>query len=367
MSDRYQLFGAQVSYFTGKARAYLRYKDIPFDEVLATREVYRNVILPRVGWAVIPVVITPEDETLQDTTDIIDALELRFPESPVYPATPRQRLAALLLEVYGDEWLVIPAMHYRWNYCYDWVVLEFGKLSAPDRPEEEQRAVGERNAKAFHGALPPLGVNDTTRRAIEISYEALLGDLERHFRQHAFLFGSRPSIGDFGLIGPFYAHLYRDPYPGELMRRTAPSVAAWVERMQDPKPGTGAFLPDDEVPDTLLPVLRRMADEQLPVLVETVAATAAWLDAHPDEEIPRGIGMHDFTLLRGTPDEVTSQRVIRPFSQWMFQRPLDFYRGLGGAARESCDELLEAIGARQALATDLRRRVKREAFKLVRA
>src|SRR5262245_56944377 len=51
MASRHQLIGAEVSYYTGKVRAYLRYKDIPFEEVLATRETYRDVILPRTGVA----------------------------------------------------------------------------------------------------------------------------------------------------------------------------------------------------------------------------------------------------------------------------------------------------------------------------
>src|SRR6056297_2621150 len=94
----YRLYGGEISYYSGKMRAYLRHKGIPFDEYTATREVYKEVILPRVGWPVIPVVVTPDDETLQDSSDIIDALEQRFPEPAVYPEGPCQKLAALLLE-----------------------------------------------------------------------------------------------------------------------------------------------------------------------------------------------------------------------------------------------------------------------------
>src|SRR5690606_28198136 len=98
--------------------------------------------------------------------------------------------------------------------------------------------------------------------------------------------GGRPSIGDYGLIGPLYAHLYRDPASGRLMREKAPQVAAWVERMIDP-PAAGGFLPDDELPPTLLPVLQRMFTEQVPVLQETARQLQQWADANPDTpEIP---------------------------------------------------------------------------------
>ena len=43
------LYGAEVSYFTGKVRAYLRWAAIPFEEVLSTADVYRQVIVPAVG------------------------------------------------------------------------------------------------------------------------------------------------------------------------------------------------------------------------------------------------------------------------------------------------------------------------------
>lgn len=236
------LYGAEISYFTGKVRAYFRWKEIPFREEAATREVYQNVILPRVGWPVVPVVVTPEDETLQDTTDIIDHFEARAPGPSIYPQGPAQRLAALLLECYGDEWLKIPAMHYRWNYNEEELLFEFGKLSAPDASEAEQREIGAKRAGPFRGALPVLGVTPETRAAIETSYEGLLGELERHFAAHPYLFGDRPSIGDFGLIGPLYAHNYRDPKSGAMMRALAPKVARWVERMMNPPaPRRGGF------------------------------------------------------------------------------------------------------------------------------
>ena len=51
------LYGAEVSYFTGKVRAYLRWAAIPFEEVLSTADVYRQVIVPAVGAPVIPVLV----------------------------------------------------------------------------------------------------------------------------------------------------------------------------------------------------------------------------------------------------------------------------------------------------------------------
>jgi glutathione S-transferase len=335
----YTLYGAEISYFTGKVRSYFRWKEIPFKEVQADVAIYKNLILPRVGFPVIPVVIAPDDSCLQDSTEIIDALETAFGGPSVYPSTPRQHLAALLLEIYGDEWLVIPAMHYRWHHNREWAMRAFGALNAPDASADEQRAIGARRAEPFAKAAVLLGAEPHMHTAVETSYENLLGELSTHFQRYPFLFGTRPSIGDFGLIGPLYAHQYRDPKSGEHMRRVAPQVAQWVERMQHPSPLSGDYLPDDDVPDTLLPVLRRMFNEQFPVLADSARQVSAWMTSHPGETLPRAIGMHAFTL-----EGEVGQRIIRPYSLWMLQRARDYYLSLDDNDKASVDAFLSQIG-----------------------
>ena len=339
----HKLYAAPLSLYSGKARAYLDWKGVDYVEILSSGDVYRDVIIPKVGRPVIPVLVNDDDQTIQDTTCIIDHFEAALGGPSVYPETPRQRLTALLLETYGDEWLVIPAMHYRWNYNEDWVYGEFGATAAPEASRAEQLAIGRERGASFKGFCPLLGINPQTIPAIEASYEALLADLDTHFASHDFLLGSRPCIGDYGLIGPLYAHLYRDPASGEIMKRLAPRVAAWVERMVDVKtPLSGAFLPDDEVPETLLPVLERMMGEQLPFLQTTADMLASWSGANPDTDVPRAVGMAEFTV-----EGITGQRIAPPFSLWMLQRPLTYYRELDETGKSAADAFLSTIsGAR---------------------
>ena len=334
------LYGALLSLYTGKARAYLDWKGVDYREQLAVPDVYREVIIPVVGRPVIPVVKLADGDILQDTTKIIDHYERKAGGPSVYPATPVQRLTALLLELYGDEWLVIPAMHYRWNYNEEWVYGEFGAVARPDGTRDEQLAAGRENGARFKGFVPTLGIAPETIPAIEASYEALLADLDQHFSHHDYLLGTRPSIGDYGLIGPLYAHLYRDPASGALMERIAPRVAAWVRRMVHVEtPRSGDFLEDDSVPDTLLPVLARMMREQMPYLQAVAHMLAGWAAANPGAQLPRSVGMTPFSI-----DGAMGQRIAVPFSLWMLQRPLDFYRGLTGADRDGADRLLGRIG-----------------------
>jgi glutathione S-transferase len=338
--ETYRLYGSPTSYYTAKVRAYLRWKNIPYTELLSDAKAYEEVIIPRVGFRVIPVMVGPNDETLQDSTDIIDELERRYGAPSVYPATPTQKLAALLLEVYADEWLMIPAMHYRWHYNRDWIIREFGKTVAPDAAPEEQFQLGEKRAEFFSNAATLLGGTPDMHRAIETSYEGLLAELDAHFALHPYLFGTRPSIADFGLFGPLYAHQYRDPWTGDHMRKHAPHLVQWVERMLQPlQPLAGDFLADDEVPATMLSILHRMMREQLPVLSDTARLASEWIAAHPDERMPRGLGMHAFTL-----EGQSGTRIVRPYALWMLQRAREYYRQLDGAGRDAADQLLQQIG-----------------------
>ncbi|MFA5678284.1 MAG: glutathione S-transferase [Pseudomonas sp.] len=360
----YQLIGAPVSLYTGKVRSYLQYKGITFEEQLATPEVYRDLIIPLTGVHFIPVLVTPDNQGIQDSTEIIDHLEQRFRRPSVYPAGPRQRLVALLLEVYGDEWLVNPAMLYRWGIEENrkFAIAEFGSVRLPDGTAEEQYAAGLEASTPFAGALPRLGITEHSRSAIEQSYLGLLDELNTHFAEHAFLLGNRPCIGDFGLIGPLYAHLYRDPASGRLMAERAPHVVPWVEQMIDPAAqNNGDFLPKDQVPATLLPLLKRMFDEQVPVLLETARQLEQWLVENPEStDIPRAIGTLRYRL-----GDMEEERLAFPFNLWMWQRPHDFYTGLSTADKKGVAKLLTQDQL-TALATPLQARLKRQANKLVK-
>lgn len=281
----YELIGAQLSYYSGKARAYLRWKGVDFVETLPRAE-----IIQAIGWSVIPVLRLPDGTLVQDTLDIIETVEAREGGTPIEPEDPTLRALGRVLHLLGDEWLLIPAMHYRWHYNEDFALSEFGKTAAPGADPDTQLAVGTKHATMFRGVVPMLGITPETIPAVEASYEALLADLDAHFTEHAFLLGGRPTLADFGFYGPLYAHLYRDPASGEVMRRIAPNVAAWVERLL-----TGEYISGplaDSGPETLKPVLQRLLSEHIPVLEQTAAHFAAWADsAASGTELPRAFGM----------------------------------------------------------------------------
>lgn len=355
-----QLIGAEVSYYTGKVRAYLRYKGIPFEELAATRKVYEEIIIPRTGVRFIPVLITHDDVAIQDSQAIMDHLEARYPERAIDPEGPVQQLVSLLLEVYADEWLVLPAMHYRWNIPENrsFAMAEFGRLSAPEASAAEQLAIGERIAKPFAGALPALGVDARTAAQVEASYLALLAELEQHLGAHRYLLGDRPVRADFALYGPLYAHLYRDPASGRKMKQAAPSVARWVERMRAADTEPGSLLAEDAIPEALDPVLARMFREFGPVLARTIEQLAA-AQPQPDGSLPRAIGRHAFELAGAR-----GERAVYPFNAYRWQRARDHYTRLTGHARAQADQLLERVGGAPLMRLAPARRIVRRANRL---
>ena len=118
----YVFHAFEVSYFSAKVRPALRHKGLWVDE----RRADIGEVLKRTGLGFVPMVITPEGETWQDSHDIYRRLEARHPDPPLFPGTPLQRMAAHLVEIYANEYGLIPAMHYRWGS-------ELGEASARAR------------------------------------------------------------------------------------------------------------------------------------------------------------------------------------------------------------------------------------------
>jgi glutathione S-transferase len=316
------------------------------------------VILPRTGLGFIPILVTPEDETLQDTSEILDELERRFPEPPLYPPTPVQRVVAYLFELYADEFLLLPAMHYRWSFPESEAKARSDFASVTGNPEGASRA-----ADRMKGALAVLGIGPETAPPIEAHTRDLLDLLSEHLALHPFLLGGRPSLADCGILGPLYAHLYLDAVSGRLLRETAPRVCHWIERMNHPDPAApGEWLPGDSLAPTLRPLLERIGSDAVPVILDAVRAFEAWADGRPADldEPPRGVGTHE-TELPG----VRFERMTSSYTLWMCQRPIDAYRALSTSDRAEVDRALDGSGCEQLLRYEPRHRLGKRKFKLV--
>jgi len=338
-----------VSPYSAKTRAYLRFKQVDFEERQPSVVGLMWTVRRAVGRAVMPTVQV-DDDWLQDSSVIIDTLEQRLEGPSIRPPGPTQHLASLLLELHGDEWAVIPAMHFRWNRPQNkqFAIAEFARCGAPWLPGPLGRRLVGPVADRMQSYLPVLGVHPHTESGVASYTRGLIAQLQVHLARYRYVLGDRPCLGDFALYGPLWAHLYRDPGSRELFDE-APDVVAWFERLRRP-PKPGAFLERDVVPETLDPIFRTLFAEQWPYLQVLVARIDAWCSAHPGaDRVPRALGTTQFTI----GGEVGERKLVT-FGQFMLQRPVDHYQGLTGSARASAERWLTRVGGREALSIEVR-------------
>jgi glutathione S-transferase len=371
------MFGSPPSLYSGKLRCYLRKKNLPFQEKLPCHPDFFNRMVPKVGRIVMPILETPDGFIHQDTTEIIDALEAQHTAQPAIPATPKQRVVAHLLELFGDEGLLRPAMHYRWNFPDDnddFISLEFGRFMNPAADDALAKELAAPSKAKMSGYLPALGITDETIPTIETAYLELLNALNDHFLIYPYLLGGRPTIADYGMIGPLYAHLARDPAPGHLMKTKANRVWRWVERMNahgDDMPefaGMDAeLLANDEIPETLLPILEIIAKDQLPELKALTGFINEYLQQNPGIESGQPvIADTNARVLGGFRVQIRGQGfdlAARHYSLWMLQRLTDAAAALSGDAKSDIQSLFAETSLSEILTLKTSRRIKRENYK----
>jgi len=255
MADVYRIFGADLSPYSVKVRAYARYKKIPHTWIPrdqnSNEEFGKYAKLP-----LIPLVVTPDDQAMQDSTPIIERLDVVFPEPSIHPNDSALAFLSALIEEYGDEWGNKPMFHYRWFYEPDQQSTgeRLARGMAPDLPDEQVAALQQTIIERMVPRLSFVGSSAATKDQIEGSFARLLAILEAHLASRPYLFGARPAFGDFGLA-PQLWECSTDPTAGALMRGSAPRVVAWSERMLDPT-SEGEFETWDALAPTLLPLLR---------------------------------------------------------------------------------------------------------------
>ena len=343
------LYGWHLSYYTGKVRCYLRYKQLPFVDTPVDFVTLIMRVKRRTGAVVMPVVVTPQGEWLQDSSAIIDELERRFPERPVIPSTPVRRFAAYLLETWGDEWWIPVAMHTRWSYPENYTLFERegGKALLPRWPKFLRDRAVATAANAMRSYLSRIGIVPEQTPLLERWTSDMLDTLDAHFAVHRFLLGDAPTIADFGLIGTMYGHLGRDPWPKRELIDPRKHLRAWIDRMAEPDQSVPEpRIASDDVPASLAPVFRSIAAEFLPMIEATLdAVNRHGKSAVRDEDVlPRGLDPITYPLGSGR-----YARIAVPFMLWKIQRLNAVYHAMGANEQGSVRRWLETIGCARLL------------------
>ena len=281
----YTLHGALASPYSLKMRALMRYRRIPFvwSAGPAAREAQQHVRAP-----VIPVLQFPDGSYANDSTPLIYRLEAEHAGRSVIPPDPAVAFVAHLLEDFADEWLTKAMFGYRWldevdqKQMSEWLAFDMMQGGGLDRSTAWATEFRARQV----GRMPLVGCNVENFALIEASAKAVLEVLEEHVVDSFFLFGSRPSLAEFAIMGQF-SQLAIDPTPLAMMRAEFPYTYRWLMHLDDMSGIEGAWA---EEPSQAALALIAVAGE---VYAPFLRSNAAALEAG-DEHLALTAMGHDF-------------------------------------------------------------------------
>ncbi len=275
MAQDYRIFGVELSPYSVKIRSYFRYKGIPHKWIIrngdSQAEYQKYARLP-----IVPLVVTPKDEGIQDSTPIIDRLESEYPQPTIHPSDQVAAFVSVLLEEFGDEWGNKWMFHYRWARDVD-QLSSAGRLARMMMPAADEKQLSGAIAmvrERMVGRVWFVGSNASTAAQIEESFCDTIAILETHLASRPYLFGARPAFADFGMWGQIY-NAWTDPTPGAIIEARTPNVLAWIHRMTWPR-AEGEFETWATLEPTLMPLLERQVGRLfMPWTVANAAAIGA--------------------------------------------------------------------------------------------
>ncbi len=262
----YTLFGGELSLFTRKLEAAMKFTGSPFDFV-AKNSTNREHLELRSGTHQVPVLQTPENWVLADTTPIIDLLDTRVGARRLFPEGAMGVLVHVM-EEHFDEWIARTMVHYRWHYPES-------AAFAASRMANGDESVARRMLDWGPRACRATGTDSQLQqRAAEAEYERILVAAEAQLTQTAFLLGDRPTALDCIVLGGLRAHTNMDPDPKRIVAKF-PTVRDWCERRADTWDGQGALASINNPTDFALHVLEEMTSTYVPYMQAMRSALAA--------------------------------------------------------------------------------------------
>lgn len=237
--DQYVVYGWQRSYFTHKLMAALTFYGADWRYADKTKDNADEIRL-RSGTHQVPVLHTPENWMIADTTPLLHLLDARFPERRMFPEG-RLGIVTQILEEYFDEWIARTTVHWRWNYEENHELLSMD--AAHGDPEIAKTLVvwGGKVCRA-------TGVSsEVQKQAAEDEYHRIMVAAESQLQTTKYLLGDRPTALDCIVLAGLRAHFLFDPAPKKALYDRYPVVVRWVEEGADAWDGGGDLAPLSEL------------------------------------------------------------------------------------------------------------------------
>lgn len=322
MKHDYTFYGWQASYFAGKTRGYLNYKGVDYVNKEINIFDFLLTIPKNTGRKAMPAIKCKDGNWLCDTPLIMEEIEKRHPLPSIEIHTSVQRFVAELFQNWMDDVGLPIALHSRWSYPENYEKVnreEGGKNLLPFLPRFIRNKVSD---KAFSDAmsekLPNMGATPEQIPLLEKWTTQILNLLENHFSQYDYVLGGRPTVADYALLGLMQGHLNRDPWPKREWLDPRPSLQAWGVRTHRGDKATGDVLADDKIPETLMPIVRIIFDEYLPLIdltVQKIEEEVKKESLKAGDELPRTTERFHFKMA-----DSQFKRASFTYSVWRMQR-----------------------------------------------
>lgn len=263
IDDEYEIHGPSISLFTRKLEAALRFYGVPF-----RRQMPDPDVAGRAATHQVPVLRTPENWALADTTPILATMDGKYPLRRLFPTGPAGVLVHIAEEVL-DEWFARVMVHYRWHYeenTRHTISEILGKeLTLEEARENPLAQWGPRACRATGTE------SEHQQKAAEREYLEMIAALEEQLGSTPYAMGTRPSAVDTILLGGLWAHTNNDPIPD---LSAFPRVVAWSADAADSWKGGGEIASPPEVTPFAQHLLVRARDQYAPFVLANAQAVA---------------------------------------------------------------------------------------------
>jgi len=271
--NRYTVFGHIGSPYSMKMRSVMRYRRIPHiwrDGAEGIGGAREKVKVP-----VIPVFKYPDGSYHNDSTPLIYDLEKRHVNGrSIIPERESDGFLAYLIEDMADELLSKAMYHYRWfdkryvKQISEWIAFDMFEGGGREAIESFAENFRERQMSR----LAFVGSSEQNLPMLEHMSDRFLDAMENHVINRWFLFGSRPSIAEFGLFGQL-SQYHNDLAIIEHARERAPYTFRWILHMHDLSGFEGEWRRDEEALPEIIETLLQIASEfYFPFMTANAAA-----------------------------------------------------------------------------------------------
>jgi glutathione S-transferase len=228
--SEYTLYVNSMSPYSIKTSALLGYAGFPC-ELKTQNLITRYAVLKRLTGKTMVPVLRRGEWAINDSTHIA-RYTIDWGADFLTPDAPLLEALAWIVEEFADEWINRWFIYSRWHNQrdFDELSVDVGREMVGGIPGL-QTLIGRGAANMIRQQLKKGGISPENEPALQQSRDRILQALERSFDQdRGFLFGTSPTVADFGLYGPLEQYR-RDPSGAERMEMY-PATTEWLDGLR---------------------------------------------------------------------------------------------------------------------------------------